>query len=164
MKMTGSAFWMISSHQLLRIWWIGWVIRFLSVLFFHLVVLVLAPRWLSGQESTCHTGDMGSLSGLGRSPGEGSGNPLQYSRLENSTDRGAWWATVQGVTKSQTRQSTQLFSLSAWKNHQESWKWQRHCLLTPSLRHLSGAFLVVLVGVACVPYLDKQCPRAPSVV
>ena len=61
---------MISSHQLLRIWWIGWVIRFLSVLFFHLVVLVLAPRWLSGQESTCHTGDMGSLSGLGRSPGE----------------------------------------------------------------------------------------------
>ena len=57
-------------------------------------------------------GDTGVLSGLGRSPGEGSGSPLQYSCLENPTDRGAWWATVQGVTKSQTRQSTPLFSLS----------------------------------------------------
>ena len=45
------------------------------------------------------------ISGLGRSPGEGHGNPLQYSCLENSKDRGAWWATVHGVTKSQTRLS-----------------------------------------------------------
>ena len=40
--------------------------------------------------------DMGSISGLGRSPGEGNGNPLQYSYLENLMDRGAWWATVHG--------------------------------------------------------------------
>ena len=46
--------------------------------------------------------DLGLISGLGRSPGEGHGNPLQYSGLENSTDRGAWQATVRGVTKSQT--------------------------------------------------------------
>ena len=46
--------------------------------------------------------DMGLISGLGRSPGEGHGNPLQYSGLENSTDRGAWQATVCGVTKSET--------------------------------------------------------------
>ena len=45
------------------------------------------------------------IPGLGRSPGEGNGNPLQYSCLENSMDGGAWWATVQGVTKSQTRLS-----------------------------------------------------------
>ena len=83
--------------------------------------------------------------------------PTPGSRLENSMDRGAWRATVQGVTKSQTRQSTQLFSLSAWKNHQESWKWQRHCLLTPFLRHLSGALLGIRVGVACEPDLDQQC-------
>ena len=44
-------------------------------------------------------GDTGSIPGLGRSPGAGSGNPLQYSCLENSMDRGAWWATVHGVTK-----------------------------------------------------------------
>ena len=47
-------------------------------------------------------GDPGSKSGLGRSPGEGNGYPLQYSCLENSMDRGAWWATVHGVAKSQT--------------------------------------------------------------
>ena len=50
-------------------------------------------------------GDIGSIPGLGRSPGEGNGNPLPYSRLENPTDRGAWWATVHGVAKSQTRVS-----------------------------------------------------------
>ena len=48
-------------------------------------------------------GDLGLIPGLGRSPGEGNGNnPLQYSCLENSMDRGAWWATVHGVTKSRT--------------------------------------------------------------
>ena len=52
-----------------------------------------------------NTGDMGSIPGLGRSPGEENGNPLQYSYLENSMDRGAWRATVHGVTKSQTRLS-----------------------------------------------------------
>ena len=47
--------------------------------------------------------DAGSIPGSGRSPGVGSGNPLQYSCLENSMDRGAWWVTVHGVTKSRTR-------------------------------------------------------------
>ena len=47
--------------------------------------------------------DVGSVLGSGRSPGEGDGNPLQYSCLENPMDRGAWWATVRGVTKSRTR-------------------------------------------------------------
>ena len=45
------------------------------------------------------TGDVGSIPGLGRSAGEGHGNPLQYSYLGNPTDRGAWWAIVHGVTK-----------------------------------------------------------------
>ena len=45
-------------------------------------------------------GDLGSIPGPGRSPGEGNGNPLQYSFLENSMDKGAWHATVHGVTKS----------------------------------------------------------------
>ena len=55
----------------------------------------------SGKESTCKTGDMGPIPGSGRSSGGGHGNPLQYSCLENPMDRGAWWATVHGVTKSQ---------------------------------------------------------------
>jgi len=53
--------------------------------------------------SACNVGDLGSIPGLGRSPGEGNGNSLQYSCLENPVDRGAWWATVHGVTKSWTR-------------------------------------------------------------
>ena len=63
------------------------------------------PRWLSGKESASNagdTGDAGSTSGSGRSPGGGKGNLLQYSCLENPMDRGAWWATVHRVTKSQT--------------------------------------------------------------
>ena len=52
--------------------------------------------------SVCNMGDLGSIPGLGRFPGEGNGNPLQYSCLENSMDGGAWWATVHGVAKSWT--------------------------------------------------------------
>ena len=50
--------------------------------------------------SACNTGEMGSIPGLGKSPGEGNGNPLQYSCLENPMDGGAWQATVHGVAKS----------------------------------------------------------------
>ena len=52
-----------------------------------------------------NAGDVASISGQGRSPGEGNGNPLQYSCLGNPMDRGAWWVTVQGVAKSLTRLS-----------------------------------------------------------
>ena len=55
--------------------------------------------------SACNAGDQGSIPGSGRSPGEGNGNPLQYSRLENPMDAGAWWPTVHGVAQSQTRLS-----------------------------------------------------------
>ena len=66
--------------------------------------------WLSGKESVCHEGDTGdavSIPGLGRSPGGGNGNPLQYSCLETPMDRGAWWATVRGVTESDMPEATE---------------------------------------------------------
>ena len=50
-----------------------------------------------------NAGDVGSIPGQGRSPGEGNGNPLQYSYLGNPMDRGEWWVTVQGIAKSQTQ-------------------------------------------------------------
>ena len=53
--------------------------------------------------SACNAGDLGSIPVLGRSPGEGNGNPLQYSCLENPMDREAWWATVHGVAKNRTQ-------------------------------------------------------------
>ena len=59
-----------------------------------------------GQESACNAGDVGSISRLGRFPGEGIRNPLQYSCLGNPMDRGAWRATVHGITKYQTRLSS----------------------------------------------------------
>ena len=55
-----------------------------------------------GEESAHDMGHLGSIPGLGRSPGEGNGNPLQCCCLENSMARGAWWFTVHGVAKSQT--------------------------------------------------------------
>ena len=63
------------------------------------------PGGSDGKESACNVGDPGSIPGLGRSPGEGNGYPLQYSCLENSMNRGAWWATVHGTAKSWTRLS-----------------------------------------------------------
>ena len=60
--------------------------------------------------SACNAGDLGSIPGSGRFPGEGNGTPLRYSCLENPIDGGAWWATVHGVTKSQTRLSDFTFT------------------------------------------------------
>ena len=60
------------------------------------------PGSSDGKESACNVGGLGSVSGLGRFPGEGNDYPLQYSCLENPMDRGAWQTTVHGVAKSQT--------------------------------------------------------------
>ena len=68
------------------------------------------PWWLSGKESTCNagvTGEMGSIPGSGKSTGGGNGNPLQYSRLENPMDKGAWQATVHRVAESDTTEVTE---------------------------------------------------------
>ena len=56
----------------------------------------------NGKESACNAGDLGSIPGLGRSPGEGNGNPLQDSCVENPMDRGAWQATVHWVQELDT--------------------------------------------------------------
>ena len=64
--------------------------------------LVISPGGSEGKESACNAGGLRSILGLGRSPGGGNGNALQYSGLKNPMDRGASWATVYGVVKSQT--------------------------------------------------------------
>ena len=70
------------------------------------MLLMGLPQWVSGKESACNAedeGEVGLILGSGRFPGEGNGNPLQYSCLENPMGRGAWQATVHGVAKSGTQ-------------------------------------------------------------
>ena len=79
--------------------------------------------------SASNAGDLGSIPGSGRSPGEGNGNPLQYSCLENPMDGGAWWATVHGVAKSRTRltkrlNETKTKDLTKWPVHVNVWQKQ----------------------------------------
>ena len=80
--------------------WLDWIK--LAFFFF------FKDKYSCGSEvkaSACNAGDLGSIPGSGRSPGEENGNPLQYPCLENPTDGGAWWVTVHGVAKSWTRLS-----------------------------------------------------------
>ena len=74
------------------------------------VVILGFPGGSEIKASACNTGDLRSIPGPGRSPGEGNGNPLQYYCLENSMDGGAWWATVHGVANSRTRLSDFTFT------------------------------------------------------
>ena len=75
---------------------------FCLFLFFFSTVICGLPCCLSGKESACNAGDLGSIPESGRSTGEGNGYPLQYSCLGNPMDRGAWQAIVCGVAKSRT--------------------------------------------------------------
>ena len=77
------------------------------------------PGGSNGKETACNVGDPGLIPGLGRSAGEGSGYSLQYSCLKNSMDRGTWWATVHGVTESQTQLSN-VYLFFIWPPHPSS--------------------------------------------
>ena len=76
-------------------------------------LLISCLQFLGGSDSkasACNSRDLGLIPGSGRSPGEGNGNPLQYSCLENSMNGGTWWAAVHGVAKSRTRLSDFIFT------------------------------------------------------
>ena len=77
-------------------------LNFLSPSFLPQLTNLGLPGGSDSKESVCNAGDPGLIPGLGRSPGEGNGNPLQYSCLENPMDGGTWRATVHGAAKSQT--------------------------------------------------------------
>ena len=80
------------------------------MVYVHLYMYLGFPGSSDGKEYACNAEDLGSIPGLERSPGGRHGNPLQYSCLENSMDRGAWQATVHGVAKSQTQLSDFYFT------------------------------------------------------
>ena len=103
---------------------------------------------LDGKESACNAGDTCSIPGWGRSPGGGNSNPLQYSCLENSMDRGSWWATVHGVPKNQT----QLSNYTHTHTHTQSWVIP---LIWGSLRYLGWGG--ILQGIAVCLICWKRC-------
>ena len=82
--------------------WHGWITCHIYLVF---LTTVGFPGGSDGKESACDAGDLGPIPGSERSPGEGNGYPLQYSWVVNPMDRGAWRATVHGVTQSWTRLS-----------------------------------------------------------
>ena len=86
-------------HQLLWHQWLGIDLDNCEFVWFALKAF---PGGSEVKASACNAGELGSIPGLGRSPGERNGNPLQYSCLDNPMDGGAWWATVHGVAKSRT--------------------------------------------------------------
>jgi len=88
-----------------------------------------------GKESACNAGDLGLIPGLERSSGEGHGNPLQYSCLENSIGRRAWWATVHGVTKNQTPLSNQHFHFHGFIQQESQYE-----ILIPSQSSFSSDY------------------------
>ena len=122
------------------------------------------PGGSDSKASARNAGDLGSIPGSGRSPGEGNGNPLQYSCLENPVDRGAWWATVHGVAESRTRLSdlTSLhFTLV------KAWKGEVGSFLTraPGYRaysHTPGALRCLPFWRAGTASWSSLCPSASS--
>ena len=97
---------------------ISWAVQ--SILIAYLFYTIFSMVSQTVKATAYDVGDLGLIPGSGRSPGEGNGNPLQYSCLENSMDGGAWWATVHGVAKSWTHWVTLLwlfiFSIICIKN------------------------------------------------
>ena len=105
--------------------------------------------------SACNAGDPGSIPGLGRSPGEGNGNPLPYSCLENPMDRGAQWATVHGVSKSRTRLSdcTALYELHGEINASHRTGTKLHGEINAS--HRTGTEQMALCQYLSVYFIPK---------
>ena len=92
-------------HYVTTLFNLLWIFSSVKIILAYLKVLLGFPCSSDSKESACNARNPGSILGLGRSPGGRNGNPLQYSCLENSMDRGTWWATVHGVMRSQTRLS-----------------------------------------------------------
>ena len=98
------------------------------------------PHWCpgprggsNGEESTCNSGDPGSVPGSGQSPGKGNRSPLQYSCLEDPTDRGAWWATVHGVARGRKESDrTKRLALSLSPYQMPGWVWSKAARAGPA--------------------------------
>ena len=120
----------MTTHSSILAWRIPWTIQSMGqtksqtqLNDFHFQCLERGfPGGSDGKESACSGRDPGSIPGSGRFPGEGNGYSLQYSYLENSRDRGAWQATVHGVTNSRTQLSDNTFTFFNAKRESQTEK------------------------------------------
>ena len=118
---------------------------------------LFSPWWCISKESACSAGDPGSIPGSGRSPGEGNGNPLQYSCLGNPMDRGAWWATVHGVAKSQIWLSNSTTTMSCLISASQTPPRHTHTHpVIPTRLHLR-VFELILLPVHSFPQIISFC-------
>ena len=114
-----------------------------SVLSVYILFFMGFPRGSAVKNPPANAGDLGSIPGLGRFPREGNGNQLQYSCLESPMDRGAWWATVCGIAKSQTGLSpAHSNTVLSMRSHSSN----DAVLLNPALR-LTSVFLCSIIRI-----------------
>ena len=122
-------FWYYNTPPIGPFWTNYWTYLFKFKVRYIILIYMLSlgfPSGSDGKESACSAGDPGSIPGSRRSPGEGNGNPLQYSCLKNPMDGGVWQATVHEVAKSQTQLSDFICFLLVKKQSPASktvWKW-----------------------------------------
>ena len=114
------------------------------------------PGSSDGKESACNAGDLGSIPGSGRSPGEGNGNPLQDSCLENPMDRGAWWVTVHRVAKSQAWLRTYSANIISFYCYEHMIACFVFFFLVDKLAYIQGTQGPHL-NLVC-----RGCPQAPA--
>ena len=136
------------NRALLHYWWKYKLVRLLWETF---------TGGSDGKESDCSAGDPGLITGPGRSSGEGNGKSFQYFFLENSVDRGAWWATVHKVTKSWTWLSDEYFPNTLWRTVSRLGKTIKTELSYDPVIPLLGIYLIITLIIiqkdTCTPML-----------
>ena len=117
------------------------------------------PWWLSGKESTCNTGGLGSILHLGRSPGEGNGNSLQYSCLGNSIDRGAWQQSMgsqrvrHDLATKQQHQDTNWWTIGCKRRKSETNRTVSHLGIMNNGRYKQSGILVKIFFTSTTEFL-----------
>ena len=123
-------------------------------------IYTFIPGGSEGKASVYNAGDLGSIPGSGRFPGDGNGNPLQYSCPENPMDGGAWWATVYGVAKSRKR--LRDFTFTSFTQLVKPFDIRSHALLQPLTYSQLSRGHSTPVGLFCYSFCQVRSLLTPA--